>query len=459
MTSNTTPSGVCSASSSYGTTPPWKAFDRTSINGWVNNGGTAWIQYEFTENKKIYKYRMSPLNYDVSDLGRFPKDCRLLGSNTGSFSGEEVAVDTRTGLSAPDHRTQEFVVSNPGEFLYYRLDISVNNGDGYTGISELELLGGVGFQIDTTSVTNGEAPDKVYLKSTFENDFSVIKNISAKFEFANISRPEKVKYSNMVAADASLATADSTYVDYSPWNGFDGDISGSGNTMWANAETGVPSWLMREFTSGIKFNSIELCGSVNSVQSPTAFKIQGSNNGTIFDTLLSVSGQSWTSLEVKSYVIANPGNYSYYRIYITANAAGNYVTVTNLDFYSEEIDILTTTELIKNGDNLVIVKDDDSVHEVVASGVDTVGCDILKDNSSIMYYTFDSTIKNECNENNAIWQQNPVYTDGKINTSAYFDGTNGIDLTHTIALSGLSSLSISFFASVKNTGNFIYDGW
>lgn len=68
MTSNTTPSGVASASSSYsgGAYPPWRAFmgydiSSSSDYGWASASGqnSAWLQYEFASACHIFFFRVS----------------------------------------------------------------------------------------------------------------------------------------------------------------------------------------------------------------------------------------------------------------------------------------------------------------------------------------------------------------------------------------------------------------
>lgn len=68
MTSNTTPSGIASASSegSWGAPyiyPAWKAFNHSSIDNldaWLtaSNMTTGWLSYEFTSPKVISKYTL-----------------------------------------------------------------------------------------------------------------------------------------------------------------------------------------------------------------------------------------------------------------------------------------------------------------------------------------------------------------------------------------------------------------
>src|ERR1035437_876993 len=85
MTSNTAPSGVCSASSSYGTTPPWKAFDGGASVGWSTNAGgvPAWIGYQFASPVTIEEYSFRAWWTDTYP-GRTPKTWKFQGSSDGT---------------------------------------------------------------------------------------------------------------------------------------------------------------------------------------------------------------------------------------------------------------------------------------------------------------------------------------------------------------------------------------
>jgi len=71
------------------------------------------------------------------------------------------------------------------------------------------------------------------------------------------------------------------------------------------------------------------------------------------------------------------------------------------------VDKLITTEPIKNGDNLVIVKDDDGIHELVASGV-TVSSQTKKVMSSLLFLRGGSDDRNKC-ENDVISGDSNMY--------------------------------------------------
>jgi hypothetical protein len=146
MTSNTAPSGVVSASSNFdSTTLPWKAFNRdpTSSGGsWLNNGSAlpAWIAYQFTSAKVIIGYTFYPWDTD-----NFPSRCPTAwvfqGSNDGT-TYTTLHTATGQGWSAPNvGKTFSFL--NATGYTYYRIYITANGGNSYTGLRFVSLYEGV----------------------------------------------------------------------------------------------------------------------------------------------------------------------------------------------------------------------------------------------------------------------------------------------------------------------------
>jgi hypothetical protein len=165
MTSNTTPSGIVSASSILATNyDAWKAFDgNAATSEWLtaNNTPTGWLAYEFTTPKKVAKYIMNPAT--ASAPSSVPRDWTFEGWTGSSW----VVLDTVTGNSGTANVTRNFV--NTTAYIKYRINITLNNGSTlYTGIRELSLyeaydygansIAGGGFTLNngvSATATNG----------------------------------------------------------------------------------------------------------------------------------------------------------------------------------------------------------------------------------------------------------------------------------------------------------------
>lgn len=163
MTTDNAPSGVASASSYYNNaiTHPFCAFDNVfrpqngnGGTGWLSATGQSlphWLQYQFASAKTIARYKLRPWFID-SGVNRCPTAWTLQGSNNGTDWTE---LDVRSGVTdwdwygnVVDHT---YDIASPGSYLYYRLNMTANNGDQYTGVEELLLYSSSGASSSVTS--------------------------------------------------------------------------------------------------------------------------------------------------------------------------------------------------------------------------------------------------------------------------------------------------------------------
>lgn len=132
MTSNTAPSGIASANSND--TLAYNAFDNNSFTGWnPTSGTTGWLRYKFASAKVINRYAITP-----QQAARAPKTWTFQGSNDGS---DWTTLDTQTNITGWVDNTPRtpFSFSNTIAYLYYRLNVTANNGDASLMIAELAM--------------------------------------------------------------------------------------------------------------------------------------------------------------------------------------------------------------------------------------------------------------------------------------------------------------------------------
>lgn len=142
MTSDTTPSGVVTASSQYDSDhAKWYAFSTYcggNIYTWLsetNDVTGAWLQYEFPTAVKITKIVTVNRNEtNVRAVGTF----KLQGSNDGTTFTD---IQTCTIRSNAGHYRQEFNLSNSTAYLYYRLLVTApySQNDTNVGFARVEL--------------------------------------------------------------------------------------------------------------------------------------------------------------------------------------------------------------------------------------------------------------------------------------------------------------------------------
>lgn len=123
MTSDTTPSGVCSASSVYNTTTPaFKAFDGDDTTKWqaLQTTYPQWLQYEFTNEQKINKITFYGSVTGSGNGHSMVKEFYFQGSNDNfTNDSHDLVHDTVEDSAVSRVFTYNFV--NEISYKYYRL--------------------------------------------------------------------------------------------------------------------------------------------------------------------------------------------------------------------------------------------------------------------------------------------------------------------------------------------------
>lgn len=142
MTSDTSPTGVASASSFNTSYNPYLAFNKDfASTGWRGKDTTnQWLSYQFDQPRVIIKYSLT-----TTVASRTPKDWTFEGSNDNFATFTVLDTQTnQTGWITGVSGRREFTI-NPnkvGSYKSYRLFSIINNGDAnFTDIAELELIG------------------------------------------------------------------------------------------------------------------------------------------------------------------------------------------------------------------------------------------------------------------------------------------------------------------------------
>lgn len=197
MSSNTTPSGVASASSYNNDDQPWKAFDKGTVarSLWFTNQtpptGGHWIQYEFSASKVVNKIAITTSVITTGFYG--VRSFKFLGSNDGVnfellFSGVQVDNPNR----------QEYVFENNKKYKTYRLNVV----DSYQGtssalINELEMFG---FDMNFISFSEqAQINENLFLK--YGANQQSLSNIDSIFEGV-----KSVSLNNVLLGDGKIFT-------------------------------------------------------------------------------------------------------------------------------------------------------------------------------------------------------------------------------------------------------------
>lgn len=124
------------------------------------------------------------------------------------------------------------------------------------------------------------------------------------------------------------ATANSNYTTYYAWKVFDKDTG----TAWLDS-TANPHWLRYDFGAGVtkKIVKYTMTASIVGTRSPSAWKFQGSNNGTDWTDLDSQTGITFSNYEKKTFTFSNTTAYRYYQFNISAGGSGGDISIAEAE--------------------------------------------------------------------------------------------------------------------------------
>ena len=119
---------------------PSCAFDGNSQTKWLTFHGAAWLQIAFPAGGSYTATSYTITSANDAD-NRDPKDWIVQGSNDGEIF---VDLDTRTNEDFTERfQTKTYTIAKPGNYRYYRLNITANNGDvgtdGNVGTARIQL--------------------------------------------------------------------------------------------------------------------------------------------------------------------------------------------------------------------------------------------------------------------------------------------------------------------------------
>lgn len=286
MTSNTLPSPfVASASTQYSTEyQAWRAFNGESDDSqdsWIATVSTGWLQIKLDESKVVVMYDVVNVNSSGEAQKNAPKSWVLEGSVNGS---SWVSLDKRTNeISWQAGEQRSFTFANGNSYLYYRINVTANNGRSYLGIAELVLYEEV--EIITT--------DKILLSS----GDGEIKSLKSAVPLDTSSIP--VMTSNTAPNGIASASSQAS-TSYAPWNAFDKNVS----SFWSsNAD--INPYLQYEFKEPVRIGAYALY-SGNDTYKPKAWTFEGSNDGATW-TVLDIQKSGYTINTLTRYTLSKWG--------------------------------------------------------------------------------------------------------------------------------------------------------
>ena len=329
MTSNTTPSGIASASSEASTTrQAWKGFAGESANGWMPSETSypAWIQYKFdaptlaTNLKALYK----------NDSGSsYTQKVEISASNDGA---NWTTLATNVSLNNNDTYT-DISFTNDNEYLYYRMTL-------LSGSGAPQPLVGSGYLLQFYSISEGVTDNQSamsyiglnnYCANTLLADEDWCEGIcnSEYFESVlNVKVPTLSANTNDIVSNGQYGDDyPQAQYQYPQYRAFDNNDS----TNWMSRQGTGNRYNGYNFNSPIQLAKVSLSAST----AGNDVIVKGSNDGTNWTTIETISNSD-VSRTIKEYVIASNTKYSQFicESYVPNSSGSNYTwNIYTLQFY------------------------------------------------------------------------------------------------------------------------------
>ena len=193
-------------------------------------------------------------------------------------------------------------------------------GDGTTAWASLPYAAGEGGSGSGTTITSADGIT-TYSKLALGDNLVVI---PPELPWTNPQMSSNSQDGYVASASTSAQTS------LGPYRAFDKDTTGE-DLCWYTGGTSMPQWIMLECPKSVRLTS---CMIMNEVKTPESFKsgyIQGSNDGSNFDTLYTITDRANTAGLQTTYQIDTETYYKYLRIYCTATS-GSGLSIQEIEF-------------------------------------------------------------------------------------------------------------------------------
>lgn len=396
-TLTTTSSNVIS-SGDYSGQPAWKLFDGDNSTPWSADSaylsGGAYVGYKF-DTSKVINCLGYVKRYESSASNQVWK---VQGSNDNFVSDIHDLSNEFTVITASDQdKSWHYVIfNNVDSYLYYRVyEVSNNNSGLNPSFMELQF-----YEADIT--TSQDAMSLIgkydYCSNALLNNATWAEAIGKSEYFEEVLNVSVPKMTSNTAPSGE-ASAESSYSgDYAPWKAFDGSL----NDGWGASGNKKDTWIQYKFDTAVKISKASIYDrtELSGYNAKKYYKIQGSNDGTNWTELASITvqiGQTWEDVS-----FSNANSYIYYRAYFVGSEsthAQRYSLGTNIQFYGRAS---AQTNIIHSAANDTIYMMKDGSQEILtttdSNGVGTL--DFTQFDDGVTYTLYSSVAKDPNNLSN-----------------------------------------------------------
>lgn len=137
-----------------------------------------------------------------------------------------------------------------------------------------------------------------------------------------------------------VLTSSSIYsANYAPYQAFDKNKHSTFDSTFATADGTTTGWIQVEMPSKERVTLFSLqaraAGPASNRTSFIDFQLLGSNDGTNFNTLFSITGEpAWSAGEIREYELTTKGFYKYYRLNVSKSAGTPYVDIQEIGLFN-----------------------------------------------------------------------------------------------------------------------------
>lgn len=328
MTSNTTPSGECFASTSQTNTPAYKAFDDNTTSYWgASSRVNQYVGYKFASSTVVRHVKF------VSDYGTMMrvKNFKIQASNDNS-----TWVDLYTGVY-PNTQGYKFSadLNNNTAYLYYRIYV-VDNYDSsenyYIRIDEIQFYSLIQGITDNQSAMSYIGLNN-YCANTLLADSDWLDGIANSTYFESVLNV-KVPTMTSNTTPSGVASANATLSPNQPYYAFDKDNS----TVWLSTTGTTNNYIRYQFLSNITPKKVVIVFKCNINGASYIVKIQGSNDGINFEEIGSttLNSDGTYNATTQNVILDNSTSYKYVELFISSSmldAQSNNISIAELQFY------------------------------------------------------------------------------------------------------------------------------
>ena len=325
MTSNTTPSGVVSASSqSSSGYEAYKAFDGDDATYWVGGASTIgnyqWIKYDFGQAVTVERFCIKVRSNIIK--------AKIQGSNDDSTWVDLTTLNTYT----TETKITGYI-TNPASYRYYRVYGYVDTSESGKAVA----LYTVQFYHIKQAVTDNQSAMSYiglnnYCANTLLADADWCEGI-ANSEYIDSVLNVKIPTMTGASTPSGTVSCSTAYSGTNGWYAFDKNLS----TQYISNSTGDDLYVQYMFTSKIHAYSAYVAVTSNgSTAVNMTYKIQGSNNGSSWTDIIDNQTVSVinSSNTIKNHAMNK--EYKYFRLLKVSSTSTIRFCVPEFNIYGRE---------------------------------------------------------------------------------------------------------------------------